>query len=92
MNCAPTPPCRNETRETAIPVCVVAIVGSVVKLVPAICRYIPLDGKKLDRNKFQCYSERRKFRMSCCRDGLSALKLRITPFASELQFEWRKRS
>jgi len=32
------------------------------------------------------YSERRKFRMSCACEGLSALKFRITASASEPQF------
>src|SRR5262249_6963002 len=31
------------------------------------------------------YNERRKFKISCCCDGLSALKLLMTPSASELQ-------
>ena len=44
------------------------------------------------KNLYLCYKERRKFKMSCCCDGLSALKLLITPLASELHFEGWKRS
>ena len=38
-------------------------------------------------NLYLRYNERRKFKISCCCDGLSALKLLITPLASELHFE-----
>jgi len=44
------------------------------------------------QNLYLRYNERRKFKMSCCCDGLSALKLLITPLASELHFEGWKRS
>jgi len=43
------------------------------------------------RNLYLRYNERRKFKISCCCDGLSALKLFITPLASELHFERWKR-
>ena len=44
------------------------------------------------QNLYLRYKERRKFKMSCCCDGLSALKLLITPLASELHFAGWKRS
>ncbi len=44
------------------------------------------------KNLYLRYNERRKFKISCCCDGLSAWKLLITPLASELHFRGWKRS
>ena len=52
--------------------------------------HVPRNRRQM--NLYLRYNERRKFKISCCCDGLSALKLLITPLASELHFERCKRS